>query len=47
MSSYPKKLGINLLYYFWNKGYTPFGLLRTSGSFGTKAFLNFYLKKRM
>jgi cardiolipin-specific phospholipase len=33
--------------YLWEKNFTPFGPMRASGSWGTKAFLNLYLKNRM
>jgi len=33
--------------YLWDKKVTPFGPMRAMGSWGTKAFLNFYLKNRM
>ena len=31
----------------WDNNFTPFGPLRFAGSLGTKAFLNFYLGRRM
>ena len=41
------KIGARLILHFWEKGYTPFGPLRASGSLGAKAFLKFYVGRRM
>jgi cardiolipin-specific phospholipase len=41
------KIGARIILHFWEKGYTPFGPLRATGSLGAKAFLKFYMGRRM
>lgn len=47
MDTLPKKIGTRLLFKFWERHYTPFGILRCTGRCGSNKFLDFYLKKRM
>ncbi len=41
------KLGARVILHFWEKGYTPFMPLRFTGTLGAKAFLSFYVGRRM
>ncbi len=40
-------MGARLVLKLWEYNFTPFGPLRYAGSYGTKAFLNFYVGRRM
>lgn len=40
-------MGARIALHLWENNYTAFGPLRVAGSLGTKAFLNFYLGRRM
>ena len=40
-------MGARIVLKLWDNNFTPFGPLRFAGSLGTKAFLNFYLGRRM
>ena len=41
------RFGARMALNLWQKNYTPFGIMRKTGSFGTKFMLNYYLKNRM
>jgi pimeloyl-ACP methyl ester carboxylesterase len=45
--SFKGKVGARIVLKLWEMNFTPFGPLRYSGSFGTKAFLKFYVGRRM
>jgi hypothetical protein len=41
------KLGAKIALHLWENNYTPFGILRKGGVLASKAFLNFYVGRRM
>jgi pimeloyl-ACP methyl ester carboxylesterase len=45
--SFKGRLGARLVLMLWEKKFTPFGPLRYAGSYGTQAFLKFYVGRRM
>ena len=45
--SFKGKVYAKSVLYLWSKNFTPFGPMRATGSWGTKAFINIYVKKRM
>ena len=47
MDSRTKRIGVKMVHYFWENNYTPFGVLRFTGRFGSSKFLDIYLTRRM
>ena len=45
--SFKGRLGARVVLKLWEMKFTPFGPLRYAGSYGTKAFLKFYVGRRM
>ncbi len=46
-NSFSSRMGARLILKLWEKNFTPFEVLRFSGSYGTKFFLKFYMGRRM
>lgn len=45
--TFSKRVGAKVVLMLWDRSFTPFGILRYGGSYGTHSFLKFYIRKRM